>query len=918
MLQIERLEERLAPAVVVVNQLTDNLPNAGGQNGELRWAIRTANDGDTIEFRNVQQGGTIVLAREIVSSKNNLLINGLNLNLTITTNGNDRALRFSGAQGVTLSVANLTFAGCDQAADGGAIRVDGALHAWGVRFLDNSGVNGGAVAIRPQQGFQASTFVGCTFEDNIAAAGSGGAIFIQGAIGGSGANAYINASTFRNNIAALDGGAIAVTETLGSLDVADSRFHGNSANRDGGAIASRNQSLAIYASAFTSTFEGNQAVRGGAVMWLPDDDKIVTSAFTNATFRLNVADEGGALYLRTAPNDMNGPAKASEKIIGCLFDSNSAAREEALNHNGGAIFVQNWTGNTAEASLEIINTTIANNLALNDGGGVAIRNTNAGTGANTVSFTSVTVYRNVAGHDGGGAHLVTPGGNDASRFWNSIISNNFMGNQGPDIFGPTVSQGFNFIGLQHNTNGAWLQTDMRGAIDPLDAALDPQGLQNNGGYTKTIAVPNTSIDVYRQGDPSIQTAGGPGGLNDVRRFDQRLYRRVGMGPNGAVVTRGAFDPDVPRGNAANNAPQGANGAVTILEDSPYTFAATDFGFSDPNDTPGDRFVAVHISSLPTVGELRCFGQLVTAGLIIGLDAIQAGGLIYYPESDGNGSPYATFGFKVQDDGGTANGGVDTDVAERTMTIHVLGINDAPAISVPGSQGSAQNTSLVFSSATGNAISITDVDAGGAEVQVALTVTHGTLTLADLTGITFVGGSTNGAPTMTFTGTFSAINSALDVLSYSPDIDFHGFDALQVNVDDLGNTGVGGSLTDSQTIAIAVDAGAINGIVWDDTDLDGIQDVEEAGMAGVTVNLFDALGSLVASTTTDALGRYTFNAVVAGNYQIQVEAPIGYQSTAQDQGSDDSIDSDVDLFGYTSLFSLSLNSEWDLDAGFYLL
>ena len=37
-----------------------------------------------------------------------------------------------------------------------------------------------------------------------------------------------------------------------------------------------------------------------------------------------------------------------------------------------------------------------------------------------------------------------------------------------------------------------------------------------------------------------------------------------------------------------------------------------------------------------------------------------------------------FTFQVQDDGGTANGGVDLDQSANTITINVTSVNDAPA------------------------------------------------------------------------------------------------------------------------------------------------------------------------------------------------------------------------------------------------
>ena len=48
----------------------------------------------------------------------------------------------------------------------------------------------------------------------------------------------------------------------------------------------------------------------------------------------------------------------------------------------------------------------------------------------------------------------------------------------------------------------------------------------------------------------------------------------------------------------NQAPEGSNNTVTTTEDTSYAFKASDFGFTDPNDTPSDKLLAVKISSLP--------------------------------------------------------------------------------------------------------------------------------------------------------------------------------------------------------------------------------------------------------------------------------------------------------------------------------
>ena len=50
----------------------------------------------------------------------------------------------------------------------------------------------------------------------------------------------------------------------------------------------------------------------------------------------------------------------------------------------------------------------------------------------------------------------------------------------------------------------------------------------------------------------------------------------------------------------------------------------------------------------------------------------------HPGGNATGSPYASFTFQVQDDGGTANGGVDLDPTPKTMTVNVVVLNHAPA------------------------------------------------------------------------------------------------------------------------------------------------------------------------------------------------------------------------------------------------
>ena len=79
---------------------------------------------------------------------------------------------------------------------------------------------------------------------------------------------------------------------------------------------------------------------------------------------------------------------------------------------------------------------------------------------------------------------------------------------------------------------------------------------------------------------------------------------------------------------------------------------------------------------------------VTAGQSISAADITAGNLLFTPAAEANGTGYASFTFQVQDNGGTANGGANTDPAARTMTIDVSAVNDAPTASIAAGSYSA--------------------------------------------------------------------------------------------------------------------------------------------------------------------------------------------------------------------------------------
>lgn len=148
--------------------------------------------------------------------------------------------------------------------------------------------------------------------------------------------------------------------------------------------------------------------------------------------------------------------------------------------------------------------------------------------------------------------------------------------------------------------------------------------------------------------------------------------------------------------------------------------------------------------------------------------------------------------------------------------------------------------------------------------------------------------------------------------------FGGVDhTLDSEVDGTGRSSVfrvelSGDLT--LDVGLVTQFGTVSGTVWHDANGNGIQNTGEAGLAGIVVKLFRSDGLLVTTATTDASGNYRFDAIATGNYYLVFERPSGYSFSPKDQGTDDTMDSDVDLNGLTAVFELLANELEDFDVG----
>jgi hypothetical protein len=248
------------------------------------------------------------------------------------------------------------------------------------------------------------------------------------------------------------------------------------------------------------TIENGSASVGGGIL------NYGMLTVTNGTVSGNsAATEGGGIF--------NG---GTLSVANSTFSGNSTT--SGGSGYGGGIF--NKGGNT----LTVMNSTLSGNSSTFGGGGIY----NNG----TLTVTNGTISGNSAGDLGSGI-LNDSGGSTTLK--NAIVANSpSRGNC--SNFGTIVSQGYN---LSDDATCSSFFTQP-GDLNSTPAGLDPNGLQNNGGPTQTIALLATSpaVDAIPVSPTNYctDTNGNP------IATDQRGVSR----PQGPACDIGAFELVVPK------------------------------------------------------------------------------------------------------------------------------------------------------------------------------------------------------------------------------------------------------------------------------------------------------------------------------------------------------------------------------------
>ncbi|KIQ25679.1 hypothetical protein RT97_23645, partial [Variovorax paradoxus] len=234
--------------------------------------------------------------------------------------------------------------------------------------------------------------------------------------------------------------------------------------------------------------------------------------------------------------------------------------------------------------------------------------------------------------------------------------------------------------------------------------------------------------------------------------------------------------------AANDAPAGNPDTVTVTEDVP----ATGNVLTNDTDVDGD---ALTVTSFSVAGDgTFTAGQTATIAGVGTLVINANGSYTFTPAANYNG-PVPVITYTVSD--GTAT-------ATSTLTLTVSAVNDAPVNTLPTGWTTNEDATVGL---TG--LQITDADAGSSPMRVTLSVPSGSLTAASGGGVTVTG---SGTGTLVLEGSQANINAYLASAArpnYVPVANFNGSVTLTMTTSDLGNTGTGGTLTDTDTATIGI-------------------------------------------------------------------------------------------------------------------
>jgi trimeric autotransporter adhesin len=538
----------------------------------------------------------------------------------------------------------------------------------------------------------------------------------------------------------------------------------------------------------------NKGWSTSAALWSSDGTDAGTGAVTSGT--------GSAVTATANMTDVNGTlffTGTSSSTGNELFKIDSLTHTEVLVKD-----LASGTGSSTPANLIKVGGTLY--FTANDGTGLSLWKSD-GTDAGTTKISStLTAFANLTDVNGTlfftgtradtGAELAYVDGAGAIQVVDIVTGT--TGSAPTNLFN---SYGKLFFSATDSTNGKEVWTYTAGGGATLLKDINPgtggsffstNSFTSFDGFTYFKATDGTNGDELWQTDGTSAgtmmvgdiytgaSGSNPGELTAVN--NSLFFSAMGLG-TGTELWK--FD-----GSGTNTIPTATlmDQTNTIDEDAP-AFSLQDIVITD-NDA-GDIITATLDLDNAAAGVLSATdgatynsatGLWSVSGTVTQVNAALAN-VTFTPTTDWNGTVNLTS--HVQD-------ALGTGPANGLITIDVTAVNDAPAVSLDGTVHQTDASgAVIFNLANGNLISVSDVDAGTGLVRVTLTATHGTMTLNGVAGLTFDPGQDGTADAiMSFTGTLTNVNNALNKMSFNRDAGYTGLADVTVTVNDQGNTGTG--------------------------------------------------------------------------------------------------------------------------------
>ncbi len=259
----------------------------------------------------------------------------------------------------------------------------------------------------------------------------------------------------------------------------------------------------------------------------------------------------------------------------------------------------------------------------------------------------------------------------------------------------------------------------------------------------------------------------------------------------------------------------------------------------------------------------------------------------------------TFVFNDGDDSHDANDNADS--APGTVDVTVVAVNDAPVVAMPGGGFAAQDEDAAAWNVHAGGWTLTDVDSGGNDITVVLSVGNGVLNVVDGPGT--LSAFTTGAASVQLVGTAAEIQAVLQggggsSITYDSDLNFNGTETLQVTVNDGGNSGTGGALTDSESATITIDP--VNDAP---TDINNVT-LAEDGLGSGTVQGGGVIAQLVPDDVDNRAPSASANYQGLNGYDFDVTSLVFVSSTN---------DEITDTASLNAFFTVADNGELTLAA-----